>query len=215
MYSIISYIIKILLIITFIIGLFNYKHYKDTPLKYFIYFLAYGIATEIFGRFFFYKFFKFANYIVYNVYALVQFIFFLWLFYKYFKTKKYKNLTVFFLITILLFFALNTIFFQNIFETLQSYFYLLGGIFLIISTILFFIELLNSDAILNIKHLLIFWVGVGIFLFQLGFIPVFITKSIINISHGLTYSYILLILNIISCTCYSLGFLWSKKGIDY
>jgi len=201
-------------LITIFIGAYNYKKYKDTFLKYFLWFLGYGIFTEIFGALF-YKFFNFSNFIVFNIYALVQFLFFLWLFYKYFKTKKYRILTKITGNLIIICFIINTLYFQNIFTSYQSYFFLIGGIFLLICAILFFIEILNSEAILKVKHLPIFWVAVGIMLFQLGFIPVFIATKYINYSNGLTYGYILLILNFITSLCYSLGFIWSKKGLDY
>lgn len=206
--------INVLELITIVIGIIYYKSYKHTFLKYFLYFLIFGFLTEMVGIFVVVVLHK-SNFIIYNLYALVQFIFFLWLFYKYFKTEQYKTLSKFFITAIVLFFILDTFFLQDIFSAFQSYFFFLGGIFLITISILFLVELLNSDAILSVKNLLIFWITIGIFLFQLGFIPVFITKSVINFSQQLTYSYILLILNIISCTCYSIGFIRSKEGIDY
>ncbi|PIR12587.1 MAG: hypothetical protein COV50_08245 [Flavobacteriales bacterium CG11_big_fil_rev_8_21_14_0_20_35_7] len=160
-------------------------------------------------------FFKQNNVIIFNIYTLVQYEFFLWLFYKHFKTVQYKILTK----SIGLFtgfsFIINSIFFQDIFTTFQSYSLLLGGFFLIITIILFFTELLNSDVILMVKNLLIFWVAVGILLFQLGLIPVFIATKYINYSNGNTYGYILLILNFITSLCYSLGFIWTKKNLNY
>lgn len=211
----ISSSIKIVLILAFIIGLFNFKKFKNSPSRYFLYFLGYGIATEIFGGLFFYKLFKFPNYILYNFYAAVQFVFYLWLLGKYLKSKKTRKIIKTFMSVILIFFIFNTIFFQNILLGLQSYFFLFGGILLIITIILFFIEILNSNAVLDIKHFLIFWVATGVLLFQLGFIPVFIAKNYINHSQGLTYGYILLLLNFISSTCFSLGFIWSRKGVNY
>jgi len=165
-------LIEILLIITFLIGIYNYKSYKNTFNKYFLYFLGYGIITELIGGNF-YKLFNFTNHIVYNLYAMVQFLFYLWLFSKYLKKEKNKQIAKYFIYLTILFFILNTLFFQSIIDISQSYFFLFGGVLLIVTILLFFVEILNSDSILKIKSLLIFWVATGVFLFQLGFIPVF------------------------------------------
>lgn len=206
--------IVILLIITFTIGVYNYKNYKYTLNKYFLYFLGYGIATELFGANF-YKFFNFSNHIVFNFYALAQFLFYLWLFSKYFKKQRSQQIVKYFIYLTILLFILNTLFLQSIIEVSQSYFFLFGGVLLVVTILLFFVEILNSDSILKIKNLLIFWVAVGVLLFQLGFIPVFLAHKYINYSHGLTYGYILLLLNLITSVSFSLGFIWSKKEIDY
>ncbi len=206
--------IVLLLIITFIIGVYNYKNYKHTFNKYFLYFLGYGIATEIFGANF-YKLFDFSNHIVYNFYALVQFLFYLWLFSKYLKNSTNKKIVKYFKYLTFLFFVINSLFAQSIIEVSQSYFFFFSGILLIITILLFFVEILNSDSILKIKNLLIFWIAIGVLLFQLGFIPVFMAHKYINYTHGFTYGYILLLLNIISCGSFSLGFIWAKKGVDY
>jgi len=214
MIYILPFSINVIELVTIFIGIYHYKKYKNTFLKYFLWFLCYGFFTEMVG-FVVSDISKKQNFIVFNIYALIQFLFFLWLFYKYYKTPVYKTLIKFMWGVILLFFIINTLFFQDIYVTYQSYFFLIGGVFLLISVILFFIEILNSEAILKIKHLPIFWVAVGIMLFQLGFIPVFLATKYINYSNGLTYGYILLILNFITSLCYSLGFIWSKKNLDY
>ena len=217
MYYLIYYLpfyINALELIAIIIGFVHYHKYKHTLLKYFLWFLCYGFLSEMIGFLVSYVF-KQNNVIIFNIYTLVQYEFFLWLFYKHFKTVQYKILTK----SIGLFtgfsFIINSIFFQDIFTTFQSYSLLLGGFFLIITIILFFTELLNSDVILMVKNLLIFWVAVGILLFQLGLIPVFIATKYINYSNGNTYGYILLILNFITSLCYSLGFIWTKKNLNY
>lgn len=115
----------------------------------------------------------------------------------------------------LLFFIVNTVFIENIFIDFQSYTFYLSSLLLIITIILFLLETLNSNVVLKLKQTLIFWIAVGVMLFQLGIIPVFIAKEYINYNQGLTYGYILLLLNLISSTCFSLGFIWSKKEVNY
>lgn len=206
--------INALELIAIIIGFVHYHKYKHTLLKYFLWFLCYGFLSEMIGFLVSYVF-KQNNVIVFNIYTLVQYEFFLWLFYRHFKTAQYKILTKSVMLFVGFSFIINSIFFQDILNTFQSYSLLLGGFFLIITIILFFTELLNSDVILMVKNLLIFWVAVGILLFQLGLIPVFIATKYINYSNGNTYGYILLILNFITSLCYSLGFIWTKKNLNY
>jgi len=213
MVYILPFSIDIFLIITAIIGSFHYKKYKNTPLKYFIYFLWYGIFTEAMGIFVSIVL-RQPNHIIYNVYVLVRALFLLWLFGKYFKNKRNIKVTQFFRIFFIVGFILNTIFFESIFATQTLTFYI-SSLSLIVTVILFFVEILNSNAILKIKNLLIFWIAAGVLLFELGFTPVYIANKYINYSQGLTYGYILVALNIISCTCFSLGFINAKKEIDY
>jgi hypothetical protein len=214
LYLLFAYSINVIELITILIGAYHYKKYKDTILKYFLWFLIYGFATEMSGVFIG-NVLKKPSYIVFNIYAIAYYIFNFWLFIKYFKRKSNRKITKVFSAISIVVFIINTVLFQSIFSGNQSYTWFVGGIFSIITIVLFFVELLNSDAILNVKHLLIFWVAVGIFLFQLGFLPVFIATKYINYSNGLTYGYILLILNLITSLCYSLGFIWVKKNLSY
>jgi len=200
-------------LITIFIGVYHYKKYKSTLLKYFLYLLWYGIFTEAMGIVVSIVF-KFPNHIVFNIYVLVRALFLLWLFGNYFKNKINIKITQFFRYFLIIWFVINSIFYESILAT-QTFTYYLSSLFLIITIILFFIEILNSEAILKIKNLLIFWVAAGVLLFELGFTPVFIAKDYINYSNGLTYGYILLLLNFLTSICFSLGFIWSKKEVDY
>jgi len=214
MINILPYLINAIELITIIIGIYHYKKYKNTLLKYFLFFIIYGLFTELAGIVVGIGF-KFPNYIVFNIYSVAYYIFNFWLFGRHFKHKNNRSISLVFMALTTLMFILDTLFLQSIFVGYQSYTWFIGSLGTIIIVILFLIELLNSDAILNVKHLLIFWVAVGVFLFQLGLLPVFIATKYINYSNGLTYGYILLILNFITSLCYSLGFIWTKKNLNY
>jgi hypothetical protein len=206
--------INALELITIIIGFVYYKKYSNTKLKYFLWFLVYGFLTEMLGIAMGVGF-KEPNYIIFNIYSIVYFLFFYWLFYTYLKKTINKRFVKGFIIFFILTSTINSVFFQSIHGHYQSYTWFFGSTTLIITIILFFTEMLNSEAIFRLKHLLLFWVGAGALLFQLGFIPVFIATKYINYSNGLTYGYILLILNLITSVCYSLGFIWTKKNLNY
>jgi len=210
MIYLLPYSINSLELITIIIGLFFYKRYKHTVLKYFLWFLIYGFLTEILGLWVGFNL-KIQNYVIFNIYAIVNYLFFYWLFKKHLKKARNKILVNLFMIGFILVAIVSNVFYENIFDHYQSYIWFFGSTTLIITVILFFTEIFNSDVILKLKHYQIFWVAAGVLLFQLGFIPVFITTKYINYSNGLTYGYILLLLNLISSICYSLGFIWTKK----
>ncbi len=210
MIYLLPYSINSLELITIIIGVFFYKRYKHTLLKYFLWFLVYGFLTEMMGLLVGFNF-EMPNYIIFNIYAIVYYLFFYWLFNKHLRKTRNKLLVKLFMFGFILVALVSNIFYENIFDHYQSYIWFFGSTTLIITIVLFFTEVLNSDFILKLKHYQIFWVAMGVFLFQLGFIPVFITTRYINYSNGLTYGYILLLLNLITSICYSLGFIWTKK----
>ena len=130
------YIIDILLIVTFIIGLNNYKNYKNTYAKYFLFFLAYGLLTEFLGYFYAVLFRK-PNHIFFNIYTLVQYFFFFWLLSKYFKSALNKKAVKIFIILVSLAFIINSLFFQSLIKVSQSYFFLFGDTLFIIANIIF------------------------------------------------------------------------------
>jgi len=205
------YFINSLEFITIIIGFIFYDRYKHTALKYFLWFLIYGFLTEILGLFIGFNM-KLPNHVIFNIYAVVYYLFFFWLFNTYLKNKKYKTVVKLFTLGFLLVVLVNNIFYENIFSHYQPYIWLYGNIALIITIILFFTEVFNSDIILKLKSYQIFWVAVGVFIFQIGFLPVFVATKYINNSNGLTYGYILLFLNLVTSICFSLSFIWTKKN---
>lgn len=95
---------------------------------------------------------------------------------------------------------MNQIFISNI---------ILGKILMIVTIMLYYTELLKSDLILNIKESLFFWISLGIFIYSIGFIPVFVIAE--YISYQGAFRYITFGLNILMSLCFIIGFLISKK----
>ena len=75
---------------------------------------------------------------------------------------------------------------------------------------LYFSELLKSNKVLNLKGELSFWIATGLFLFNVGFVPVEIFNKTFN-AFSEVRILIIICLNVILYTCYSLGFIWAKK----
>ncbi len=99
---------------------------------------------------------------------------------------------------------------QDYYETFQSYNIIYIGFFVIISVVSYYIESLNSDKVLYAQESLLFWVSLGLLLFQVGIIPIFIFLNFLNFS-GL-YDYILLTLNFVLYGCMITGFIISKRA---
>jgi hypothetical protein len=95
-------------------------------------------------------------------------------------------------------------------QTTNKYTFICGAFIIIISSLLYFSELLKSDKILYLKSELGFWIAIGLLLFNVGFVPIEIFKDTFN-SISETRIVITICLNIILYTCYSLGFIWVRK----
>ncbi|MBL4745594.1 MAG: hypothetical protein JKY08_04440 [Flavobacteriaceae bacterium] len=82
--------------------------------------------------------------------------------------------------------------------------------FVIIAVSAYYFESLNSDKVLYAKESLLFWVSLGLLLYQVGTIPIDIFGEYFNFS-GI-YDSILFILNIILYGCMMVGFRVSERA---
>jgi len=195
--------------ISIIVGLLNYRKFSHNKyLKYFIYFLIYTFFSEVVGAYLG-RYLVVPNNIVYNTWIIVNFLFFSFFILSRITSKKKRffiKILVFIFITITL---INVIFFGHY----VKYLFLNNAIFakfsVIILTITYFMEMLESDEVLNIKNSLFFWIALGEFLYNLGFLPAFALFKFITV-FGM-FQYIIFILNIIMHSCYITGFIMSKN----
>ena len=187
---------------------FLYK-YKNTILKYFALILVYTALNEIFGGYL--QELVDSNKIIYNIYNFVIFTYFFWLYRASLSSKIYKNLITAFGLSYIIAFTINS-FYQNYLIESQTVPYIIAGIFLIISIIFYFIEILKSEKVLNVNKNLLFWISVGLFLYHVGIIPFRIISNSYIYTQG--YSdpfYIKFILVIIMNLCFIIGFVWSSN----
>ncbi|MFD1292872.1 hypothetical protein ACFQ5N_03395 [Lutibacter holmesii] len=108
--------------------------------------------------------------------------------------------------------AIDVIFIENFITEGLINIMIIGSLFVVISVMLFFVELINRDEILEIQNSLIFWISIGVLLFNIGFIPIIIIAEFI--AYRGVFSYIILTLNIIMSLCFITGFLVSKKEFN-
>lgn len=192
-----------------VLGFYNYKKIRESfPLKMFLFFLVYSFFTEVAGMVFAY-YLKINTAFVYNSWNIVSY-----LFYTYFFVSKISNQTKKLVIKSFaaLFIGLiiiNALFFQNYVNHIFSNNIILGKILMIVTIMIYFTELLKSDLILNIKESLFFWISIGVFIYSIGFIPVFVIAEYISFQGA--FRYITFGLNIFMSLCFIMGFLISKK----
>lgn len=192
-----------------VLGFYNYKKIKESlPLKTFLFFLVYSFFTEVAGMFFAF-YLKVSTAFIYNSWNIVSY-----LFYTYFFLSKIENKTksLFikgFAIIFVALFLINALFFQNYVNHIFKNSIILGKVLMIVVIMIYFTELLKSNLILNIKESLFFWISIGVFIYSIGFIPVFVVAE--YISYQGAFRYITFGLNIVMSLCFITGFLISKK----
>ncbi len=196
-------------IITAIIGSIYFYKYKETYLKYFLLFLWYIVINELTGRYLANILGRY-NLIIFNIYLLINFPFLFSIYRHFLKNEFYKNIIFYFIYIYIIIFIFNGIFIEDYIEDLVTYPFIIGSSFLIVSVIFYFIEILNSERILNITRDLLFWISVGVLLFNIGIIPWVITLEYFEEKKDavtMLSKALILILNI----CYIIGFVWGHK----
>ncbi len=149
--------------LTLLLSLFLYKRYKSYPFyKYFILYILIIVIVDVINS----VFFKVNNLILFDIYTFFEFNSFALIYYHLLKNKtRIKILKVLVLVFNLIYF----LFYYFDFYTLYTV--PIEGVVNSIIVILFFIELLNSDRILNYKKLLSFWLSVAFLVFYLTTVP--------------------------------------------
>lgn len=205
--------VKYVELITAIIGSAYYYKYKNSNLKFFLPFLYFLVLLEFFGKYC-YELFD-SNYVVYNVYHFINFIFVLVLFRSFLKRERNKKWISFFVaIYVIAFFG--NMFFENYLTQIQSIPFIIGALLVIITIILYYLEILTTDEVLYVSSNLLFWISIGFLLYFVGKIP---TRIVKNYWEGISYyrsiyitEYILaIIMNIFFIT----GFICSNKVKKY
>lgn len=175
-----------------------------------MYFICYTFIGELTGIILIKNGIK-AN-IVYNVYSLVFTIFFVVFFRNYINNNTFKKVATWLIIIFLLGVTANSLFAQHIINNLQTHTFVLGFLIVAVVISLFFIDILNGDAILKLNKLPHFWVSVGVFSFAICIVPVMVIANFIGWSGA--YDYILLAVNVIMYGCFVTGFIVSKKEFN-
>lgn len=202
--------VKYIELITAIVALVYYKKYKGTFFIYFVLLLWLTVLVEFAGLFMRLSGYA-SNFIVFNVYHLINFTALLWLYKAFIKKKVSKRIISSFILFFILIYFLN-LRVENYTTRLITWPFIVGSIFIMISVVFYFLEILNSDKVLYIKKNLLFWVSAGLLIYFAGKLPMRLVRN--YWFEVLNYRVIFLteaILSILMCGCFIIGFIWSEK----
>lgn len=200
--------IQLFELIALVLAIIHYKKYAKTTEKFFLHFLVFTVATEFLGVYYAY-FIEKNNSEIYIVYIFLSFLFYFYWFFSILKRKVFKRILVI-LGSCFIVMALHNFFYES-WSNFHPTTFITGAFITLILSLFFFYELLNSNEVLNIKHSLRFWLAIGLLLFNIGMIPLMIFSDTFNAYNELRVI-ILIILNLILYSCYSVGFIWSKPS---
>jgi len=221
--SLIRESVKYIELLAAITGTVFFNKYKHTYLKYFLFLLWFITFSEFFADhisankiksllYFSPSNNRYHNQWIFNVLDTVSFIVYYFIYYKALSSEKFKNWIKIFTFSYIVLSIINWWFVQNFFGEMQSYLFIFGAIFLIISIIFYFIELLKSEKIVVFHKTLLFWISVGLLIYYAGNIPFaaeFNGYALIPGIHKL-FLIVTVLANIMYLT-FTFGFIWSKK----
>ena len=195
--------------LAFISSVIKYNEYKNTIFKYFTFLLGITLLIEI-AAFVLRYYILIPNSVVYNIFIPIVNLFYLQFYKRLFNSKKNKQLMdVFSILFIVTYLVELLVIKKNFLNTMYTYSLVTGAVFILITLILFLIEIINNEKIINNIHKsLIFWISVGSLLFYVGIIPMFIVSS--NIIYPKLYTYIITILNVVMYSTFTIGYFVSN-----
>lgn len=202
-------------IVTALVATFNYYKYKNTFLKYYLYLLWYIVINDFLAKIYSENV-SIYNAFFYNVFQFISFSFYFLLYQKTVHTVINKKIIQWIKALYYLIF-IYYIFEENFIRDYFSNSYMIGGFFIISSATLFLIEILNSDKIIHINKMLLFWISIALLLSILPNIPFNVVRKYYSDSPTIPYIYatnylLVFIYNIVIIS----GFIWcSKEQKDY
>lgn len=222
-YSTITHFVEFTPAIT---GVLLYKYYKNTPVKYFIYFFVYVFFLDLFGMYSYLViddgFLSFlsgtplaANYWYFNLFwSVIAMAFFVFYYFKVIENKLFKSILKFvgfgFVLFSVLYIAVNfDAFFRKSLSIIDS----LGTFVLLLCLSLYFLEILRSDKVLNILKSINFYFTTTIFVWWLITTPVyFFDYNGANLDWGFIFLKwkVLLFANTFMYLTFAFALIWCK-----
>jgi hypothetical protein len=116
------------------------------------------------------------------------------------------------LISVYILINISMLFYIDYTKEYFVYSWIIGQFFIVVSIMIYFVEVLKSEVILTIQKSLIFWISLGVLIFNVGLLPVFVIAELID-WQGI-FKYIILTVNILMATSFITGFIVSKKEFN-
>lgn len=177
---------------TLLFSLFNYHKYYQTPLKFLPVLLLYIFLTELLGSLikidptrnpFYVEIYANYNYVIYFIYHQFFFGYFYFLFWNCCKLKRNKQIIFFGAILFVIIGASNA-YFRNIANNRQLFADTYSSIFLIVSVALYHLENYKKR---KITTSILFWVGLGLVVYQIVYAPINIIYSYLTYETNYIY----------------------------
>jgi len=196
-----------------VVGIFCWNKVKDTRYKWFVIYLGYILLADLSGALI--KMQNIPNEHYYDLFVIpVEFIFFLWLFNKSLEARKHRRLTAVFGMLYTASVLIDNFYFSHHPFHFCSFSYSIGNLLLLASALLFFIQLTNSDKVLQYSRNTMFWISAGVLIYYLGSFPYYALKNTFAHLHkhaNVTYYYIALTLDCIMYTMFSIALIWGNS----
>jgi len=202
-----AFIILIVISLTLFVAVFQFNKFKTSPIKYVVYFIGYVFISETVANSYLSN--GMSTVIINNVYSIAYTFFNLFFYSILIKNNRAKKIGYIMMFIFSIGLLINQLFFQEFEHKLQTYTFILGLFLVTILVFIYLSEIMNSDKIFKLTNTSVFWISIGIIIFNFGFIPVLVVAELIR-WEGI-YNYILLFVNVIMYSCFITGFIISKK----
>ncbi len=197
-------------------GFVYYKKLRFSVYKWFPVYLAFIVLSELLGEILRVPSLAKFNSAYFNDLVIpVEFLFFFWLFFQSFKKSKYKTLPVICSVIYLGAWITDLVYFSRFLSYFYFFSYTFGNLLLLVLILVFFIQLVNSDAILSFRKNILFWVSLGLLIFYLGSFPYYGLRNLIVYKYPVfntIYGHVVVVLNCIMYLMFTLSFIWGKPN---
>lgn len=194
-------------------GLYHWKKWGNTVWRWFTVFLVFNFLSEMVGKYLYHTIaLKQYNSLWYRYVNIpATFLFYQWLLKE--PLKKHNWVPLFFMVFYVTVFIAEEFFLPPQYRKFGTLSYQTGTLAILVLTVLFFVNLMRSEAILEFKTNIRFWVSAGLLFYFIVTMPFNAMRNLIfkqYFSLGMAYWYVTMLFNCTMYTFFSLGFLWAK-----
>lgn len=192
-------------------GLFTWRKWEKSYLRWFPLYLLVIVLLELFNRIMEYNS-RFNISAALNILAsFIEINFASFFFYQTLESK-HKKWVVAGIIIYLLSFVAEKIFNRDADYFFQSLSYTIGNLFILIYLILFYIELVQSSRLLHFYKLTVFWIASGMLIFYLGSFPFYGLFNVLakNLDLFIVAAWVATSLNYTMYLLFTIAFIWGK-----
>lgn len=204
-----KYMYVILYLITTVVGfIYINKFWQNKLLRYWFIFVLYSFTNEVVNRYII-DVLHVRVYTLNNLWFIANNVFYMLFLLNLINSKNRKNVIKVLLGVFLLYFSVSAVFYKDLTKDYFVDTFILGQFCVVLSIMLYYVDVLNSDRILQFKKSLFFYISIGALVFNIGLLPVYVIAELID-WQGI-FRYIILGVNIVLNACFVLGFIRSKK----